>query len=169
MANMTKDLWATDWTIHQDPMGILKGIKDLQFTLARDKSVPNLVVYDIDYTPENPQDDPFVNTKFVQFGDDFPKSPTGKLKPWKVGEEQSYQDLITLTFGSAPSNIARLIGEKVVKNKKEVVTLLLIPDAIDTTSGNPKIGDLMQVVCSTSAKPAPGASFQDGTAHGNPK
>ena len=165
-----KDHWENEWKLNRDTKGIFQGVKDLEFELVPNNSGTKLKVYDFIYRPESATDDPFRNIQFVEFGDTLPNAPGSKLVPWKadLDIESDYQSLIDDSFNSAPANYLRLMGEKVVKGKKETIILRLIPDAIDTATGTSPIVDLIHVVCITHTRSA-APFFQDGTAHGNPR
>jgi hypothetical protein len=179
---MAMDPWARTWKMNIDEKGILAGIEDREFTLELHATIGGIKIYNIGYTPESATDDPFADTKFVEFGKHLPPAPRTPLDKWQSRLKDHYQTKITEHLDEADSDILRLHGEKTVKVQgkpyKEFITMLLIPQFNKKDVNNQQaVVDLIHVICSTTAPKPPRvaakgrakAARQDGTAHGNPK
>lgn len=178
MAVLAADPWVANWQIHQDLDDILKGVEALRFTLQRVSAANARPEYKMIYDPSNLSDDPFADTKFVQFGKDFPLPPNEKLEPWTKDEEPRYLEALKYAFSSPSANTRRLEGEKEFGGKKEALTIYLLPEAVRNNGSGPRFLSLLYFTC---RKKCPSEFikdfsaeeikkiFQDGTAHGNPK
>ena len=161
------DRWEDFWQMNEDPKGILAGVKNLRFRLRRKSSAGTYREFDFIYTPEDPDNDPFKNTSFIQLGTHFLPAPMTKLNPWKTSEKDSYLNLIGQTFNKPSTKMLRLEGEKVVDGLTEWLTILLLPDSISRFGNGSPYDDLIVVSCRTQVDGP--VIAQDGTAHGNPR
>ena len=180
MAVVLGNRWEARWQMHEDQAGILKGVKDLAFTLRRispDGSRPEYAFDHVFDEDSGLEDDPFKDTKFISYGNILPSPPARKLKSWKKSQETNYQNLISRTFGNASSNTQHLRGEKIFDGAAESLILVLLPQAVDFFDNGTRIVDLIYMTCRTrleiKTKPLRGKRRahirQDGTAHGNPR
>jgi hypothetical protein len=163
-----RDRWETLWKMNRDPSHVFQGVKDLEFVLKRTCRAGPRVEYDFVYAPEDPNNDPFKNTTFVQAGKTI-ATTNSKLNKWQESEKDAYQTLIDNIFGNASKNVLRLEGEKEVGNDVVPITLFLLQEACGQQPGNnaPPHVDLIVPVTRDLVHVA--VIFDDGTGHGNPK
>lgn len=162
-----RDRWENLWQIDTDPKGVFTGVKDLEFSLKRIDSTSARVEYDFIYTPEDPNNDPFKNTRFTQFGRNFPSPPMNKLDKWQQSQKNAYDNLINATFGHPPSRYLRLEGEKEVGGNPVAITLFLLPDASSKFGNTSPYVDLIAPMSREQLDAS--FVFEDGTGHGNPR
>lgn len=180
MTTSVGDRWTGRWKMHQDPDEILRGVKDLEFTLRRISTDESRPEYAFDHTFDEESGlelDPFKDTTFIAYGRNHLPAPKTKLKSWRKTQEDKYQKKISQAFGSASANTLHLRGEKIFNDEAEALVLVLLPDSIDFFDNGTRIVDLIYLTCKThlgirtkrlrTVRRA--RVFQDGTAHGNPR
>jgi len=161
-----RDRWENLWQMNVDPKNVFAGVKDLEFRLQRIETSGKRVEYDFIYTPEDPNNDPFKNTTFVQFGKNFPTA-LSKLDKWQQSQEVPYKNQINSTFGHASAKVLRLEGEKEVAEGTVAITLFLLPDVCSKFGNTAPYVDLIAPM--SRMKVDDPIVLEDGTGHGNPR
>lgn len=144
--------------MHQDPDEILRGVKDLEFTLRRISTDESRPEYAFDHTFDEESGlelDPFKDTTFIAYGRNHLPAPKTKLKSWRKTQEDKYQKKISQAFGSASANTLHLRGEKIFNDEADLIYLTCKTHLGIRTK---RLRTVRRA-----------RVFQDGTAHGNPR